>query len=47
LLVLQAELKFLLDAFHLDGVAGVFGGSFFSAIDGSLVGSYLFINLHL
>ena len=40
-LVFQAEHNILMHPFHILGVAGVFGGSLFSAMHGSLVGSSL------
>ena len=39
MLVFQAEHNILMHPFHILGVAGVFGGSFFSAMHGSLVTS--------
>jgi photosystem II P680 reaction center D1 protein len=41
MLVFQAEHNILLHPFHMAGVAGVFGGSLFSAMHGSLVTSSL------
>jgi photosystem II P680 reaction center D1 protein len=41
MLVFQAEHNILLHPFHILGVAGVFGGSFFCAMHGSLVTSSL------
>ncbi len=41
MLVFQAEHNFLMHPFHMLGVAGVFGGSLFSAMHGSLVTSSL------
>jgi photosystem II P680 reaction center D1 protein len=41
MLVFQAEHNILLHPFHILGVAGVFGGSLFSAMHGSLVSSSL------
>ena len=41
MLVFQAEHKILMHPFHILGVAGVFGGSLFSAMHGSLVTSSL------
>ena len=41
MLVFQAEHNILMHPFHILGVAGVFGGSFFSAMHGSLVTSTL------
>jgi len=41
MLVFQAEHNILLHPFHILGVAGVFGGSLFSAMHGSLVTSSL------
>ena len=41
MLVFQAEHNILLHPFHMLGVAGVFGGSLFSAMHGSLVTSSL------
>ena len=41
MLVFQAEHKILMHPFHVLGVAGVFGGSLFSAMHGSLVTSSL------
>jgi photosystem II P680 reaction center D1 protein len=41
MLVFQAEHSILLHPFHMLGVAGVFGGSLFSAMHGSLVTSTL------
>jgi photosystem II P680 reaction center D1 protein len=41
MLVFQAEHKILMHPFHVFGVAGVFGGSLFSAMHGSLVSSSL------
>lgn len=41
MLVFQAEHKILMHPFHILGVSGVFGGSFFSAMHGSLVTSSL------
>jgi len=41
MLVFQAEHNILMHPFHFLGVAGVFGGSLFSAMHGSLVGSSL------
>merc|ERR1712231_37390 len=40
-LVFQAEHNILMHPFHMAGVAGVFGGSLFSAMHGSLVTSSL------
>ena len=37
MLVFQAEHNILMHPFHMAGVAGVFGGSLFSAMHGSLV----------
>jgi photosystem II P680 reaction center D1 protein len=42
MLVFQAEHNILMHPFHFAGVAGVFGGSLFSAMHGSLVTSSLF-----
>lgn len=42
MLVFQAEHNILMHPFHILGVAGVFGGSLFSAMHGSLVTSSLF-----
>merc|ERR1711966_499251 len=41
MLVFQAEHNILMRPFHMAGVAGVFGGSLFSAMHGSLVTSSL------
>ena len=41
MLVFQAEHNILMHPFHMFGVAGVFGGSLFSAMHGSLVTSSL------
>ena len=41
MLVFQAEHNILMHPFHITGVAGVFGGSLFSAMHGSLVTSSL------
>ena len=41
MLVFQAEHNILMHPFHMFGVAGVFGGSLFSAMHGSLVSSSL------
>ena len=41
MLVFQAEHNILMHPFHFAGVAGVFGGSLFSAMHGSLVSSSL------
>lgn len=41
MLVFQAEHNILMHPFHILGVAGVFGGSLFSAMHGSLVSSTL------
>ncbi len=41
MLVFQAEHNILMHPFHILGVAGVFGGSFFSTMHGSLVTSSL------
>jgi photosystem II P680 reaction center D1 protein len=41
MLVFQAEHNILMHPFHIFGVAGVFGGSLFSAMHGSLVSSSL------
>merc|ERR1712048_1428547 len=41
IIVFQAEHNILIHPFHILGVAGVFGGSLFSAIHGSLVTSSL------
>jgi len=41
MLVFQAEHNILMHPFHIFGVAGVFGGSLFSAMHGSLVTSSL------
>ena len=41
MLVFQAEHNILMHPFHILGVAGVFGGSLFSAMHGSLVTSSL------
>ena len=41
MLVFQAEHNILMHPFHMLGVAGVFGGSLFSAMHGSLVSSNL------
>merc|ERR1711879_823113 len=41
MLVFQAEHNILMHPFHIAGVAGVFGGSLFSAMHGSLVTSSL------
>jgi photosystem II P680 reaction center D1 protein len=40
MLVFQAEHNILMHPFHMAGVAGVFGGSLFSAMHGSLVTSF-------
>lgn len=40
-IVFQAEHNILMHPFHMLGVAGVFGGSLFSAMHGSLVTSSL------
>ena len=40
-LLSQAEHNILMHPFHMFGVAGVFGGSLFSAMHGSLVSSSL------
>jgi hypothetical protein len=42
MIVFQAEHNILMHPFHMLGVAGVFGGSLFSAMHGSLVTSSLF-----
>ena len=39
MLVFQAEHNILMHPFHILGVAGVFGGSFLSAVHGSLLTS--------
>jgi photosystem II P680 reaction center D1 protein len=39
MIVFQAEHNILMHPFHMLGVAGVFGGSLFSAMHGSLVTS--------
>merc|ERR1719160_1375027 len=41
MLVFQAEHNILMHPFHIAGVMGVFGGSLFSAMHGSLVTSTL------
>jgi photosystem II P680 reaction center D1 protein len=41
MLVFQAEHNILMHPFHMAGVAGVFGGSLFSAMHGSLVTSLI------
>ncbi|KAI8527169.1 hypothetical protein RHMOL_Rhmol12G0054900 [Rhododendron molle] len=41
MIVFQVEHNILMHPFHMLGVAGVFGGSLFSAMDGSLVTSSL------
>merc|ERR1711972_83907 len=41
IIVFQAEHNILMHPFHMLGVAGVFGGSLFSAMHGSLVTSSL------
>merc|ERR1712232_850842 len=41
MIVFQAEHNILMHPFHMAGVAGVFGGSLFSAMHGSLVTSSL------
>jgi hypothetical protein len=41
MIVVQAEHNILMHPFHMLGVAGVFGGSLFSAMHGSLVTSSL------
>jgi len=41
MIVFQAEHNILMHQFHMLGVAGVFGGSLFSAMHGSLVTSSL------
>ena len=41
MLVIQVEHNILMHPFHMAGVAGVFGGSLFSAMHGSLVTSSL------
>jgi photosystem II P680 reaction center D1 protein len=41
MLVFQAEHNILMHPFHMAGVAGVFGGSLFSAMHGSLVSSLI------
>ncbi|KAL8511638.1 hypothetical protein ACS0TY_018154 [Phlomoides rotata] len=41
MIVFQAEHNILMHPFHMLGVAGVFGGSLFSAMHGSLVTSFL------
>ena len=43
MLVFQAERNILMHPFHMLGVAGVFGGSLFSAMHGSLVTSSLVV----
>ena len=43
MLVFQAEHNILMHPFHMLGVAGVFGGSLFSAMHGSLVTSHLYV----
>jgi photosystem II P680 reaction center D1 protein len=43
MLVFQAEHNILMHPFHMAGVAGVFGGSLFSAMHGSLVTSSLIL----
>ena len=43
MLVFQAEHNILMHPFHMLGVAGVFGGSLFSAMHGSLVTSHWFV----
>jgi hypothetical protein len=45
MLVFQAEHNILMHPFHMAGVAGVFGGSLFSAMHGSLVTSSLTVKL--
>ena len=46
MLVFQAEHNILMHPFHIFGVAGVFGASFFSAMHGSLVTSSLLSETH-
>ena len=46
MLVFQAEHNILMHPFHIFGVAGVFGASFFSAMHGSLVTSSLLAESH-
>jgi photosystem II P680 reaction center D1 protein len=41
MLVFQAEHNILMHPFHMAGVGGLFGGSLFSAMPGSLVTYYL------
>ena len=41
MLVFQAEHNILMHPFHILGVSGVFGGSLFSAMHGSLVTSFI------
>ena len=43
MLVFQAEYNILMHPFHMLGVAGVFGGSLFSAMHGSLVTLILYV----
>jgi photosystem II P680 reaction center D1 protein len=43
MIVFQAEHNILMHPFHMLGVAGVFGGSLFSAMHGSLVTSTLYV----
>ena len=45
MLVFQAEHNILMHPFHMLGVAGVFGGSLFSAMHGSLAVSYTHLTL--
>ena len=46
MLVFQAEHNILMHPFHILGVAGVFGGSFFSAMHGSLVTSSVLAEIY-
>nr|VDD24689.1 unnamed protein product [Brassica rapa] len=46
MIVFQAEHNILMHPFHMLGVAGVFGGSLFSAMHGSLVTSSLIRENH-
>jgi photosystem II P680 reaction center D1 protein len=41
MIVFQAEHNILMHPFHILGVVGVFGGSLFSVMHGSLVTSFL------
>jgi len=47
MIVFQAEHYILMHPFHMNGVAGVFGGSLFSAMHGSLVTSSLPLRTNL